>query len=157
MKNLFLGFLVAGSLIACQENADRDTSIRSEPTVPAHDEVNARVAYTPQKGDVLYKDNKLMVYKDGEWETRDEKVTLDNGAVVYTDGIVRKDDKEIKLQDGEIISKEGNIFDKAGQKIETAWKDTKEAVKDAGNEIEKGAKKAGNKIDDAVDHDHDRK
>jgi hypothetical protein len=152
MKNLFLGVLVAGSLIACDEPANRDNSIGSESKEPAH-ENNVTVAYVPEDGDVIYKDGKLMVRKDGEWKLRDEKVTLDNGAVVYTDGLVRKDDKEIKLQEGEIISEEGDVFDKAGQKIESAWKDAKEGVKDAGKEIEKGANKAGDKIEDAVDDD----
>lgn len=157
MKKLFLVFLVGGSLIACEERTNRDNSIGSPSDVPAQQENNVTATYVPKNGDVIYKDNKIMVRKDDQWVACDEKITLDNGAVVYTDGLVRKDDKEIKLQDGEIISEEGNVFDKAGQKIESGWKDAKEGIKDAGKEIEKGAKKTGDKIEDAVDHDHDRK
>jgi hypothetical protein len=35
------------------------------------------------------------------------------------------------------------------------WEDTKTGVKKAGNAIEEGAKKVGDKAEDAVDDDHD--
>lgn len=157
MKKIFGILLISGSIIACDDARNNNNSIGSPGNAEATDETKASPAYVAEDGDIMYKDGKILVRKDGDWKERDTKVTLDNGAVVYTDGLVVKDEKEIKLQEGEVISEEGDVFDKAGNKIEAAWKDVKEGVKDAGNEIEKGAKKAGDKVDDAVDHDdHDK-
>jgi hypothetical protein len=153
MKRIFAIAILSVWFAACDDNQTRNEPIGNPATSSTEDQDRAVVVYKPENGDVTYRNGKLLVMRDGEWKEEDDKVVLDNGAVVHTDGRVTKDGKEVTLQDGEVVNKEGNIFDKTGHAIESAWKDTKEGVKDAGKEIEKGANKAGDKIKDAVDDD----
>ena len=155
MKKILGIALITATFAACQDGQTTNDNLNSAPNNDNKTELTSE--YKAQNGDVTFKDGKLLVMKNGEWKEADGEVKLDNGAVVYTDGRVVKDDKEITIQDGEIVNEEGNVFDRTGHAIESAWKDTKEGVKDAGNEIEKGAKKAGDKIDETFDGDKDRK
>jgi hypothetical protein len=155
MKRIFYLAIAGLTLAACNEttppiNQDtRDNSTVTETPPPA-----STTAYIPAEGDVTYRDGKLQVMRNGAWVEANDEVTLSNGAVVEQTGKIKKDGKEIKIEDGTVINKEGDFFDKAGQKIENAWDATKDGVKKAGNEIEKGAEKAGDKVDDATDNDH---
>lgn len=151
MKKIFVLALAGATLIACNEGAPsinedtRDNSAVTETPPPATDAV-----YMPGEGDVTYRDSKLHVMTNGAWVEAKEDVKFDNGTTITKSGEVRKDGKDMQLEDGVVINREGNFFDKAGQKIENAWDATKDGAKKAGNEIEKGAEKAG----DAVDGDH---
>jgi major membrane immunogen (membrane-anchored lipoprotein) len=139
-------------LVACGDTQSDNKSIGSPNSATEAQETTPN-AYTPENGDVTFREGKVLVMKNGEWEKADGEVKLDNGAVVYADGRVVRDDKEITLQDGEVVNESGDVFDRTGKAIESAWQDAKKDVKDAGKEIEKGAKKTGDKVEDAVDHD----
>ena len=156
MKKLLGIAIVSAWLVACNESQTDNQSIGSPNSSAQENQQPAPTAYTPDNGDVTYRDGKLMVMRNGDWKEADDEVKLQNGAVVYKDGRVKKDGKEITLQDGEVVSEEGDVFDRTGNAIESAWTDTKEGVKDAGKEIEKGAKKAGDKVEDAVDDDDNK-
>jgi len=161
-KTLILVFATA-TFIACNE-AGRDTagddyrdttSISSPSGLDNPADENLDNAYTPRDGDVSYRDDKVVVMRNGEWVTADDEVTLDNGAVVYPDGRVKKEDKEIRLDDGETVDKTGNFFDRTGKAIEKGWNDTKEAAKEMGRDVEKAAEKTGDKVEGALDKDKD--
>ena len=147
MKKLFVLAIASASIIACNDDTQtksinedtRDNSTVTETPAPA----TTTTVYTPADGDVTYRDHKVLVMRNGAWVETEKDVTLDNGVVVYKNGKVVKDNDEIELKDGEVVNKEGNFFDKTGQAIENAWKDTKS-----------GVKKAGNEVKDAVDGDH---
>ena len=163
MKKILGLAIVSMAIFACndsqtpsinEDTRDSSSTVIETPPPPAV------VAYVPADGDVTYKDQKLMVMKNGEWVEAKEDVKLDNGVVIYRNGKVKKDGKEVEIEDGYIVNKEGNFFDKTGNAIENAWDNTKEGAKKAGNEIEKGAKKAGDKVEDALpgdDHNDDKK
>lgn len=153
MKKLLAIAMVSAWLAACNDGQTDNKPIESPGTNTPESQEPATPAYTPDNGDVSYREGKVMVWRNGEWKEADDKIKLDNGAIVHQDGRVIRDGKEITLQDGELIDEEGNIFDRTGKAVESAWKDTKEGVKEAGKEIEKGANKAGDKIEDAVDDD----
>lgn len=159
MKTIFVIAIAAASFTACNNagtgSTDTDTIITDSSftdTMPAAPVTTDTVtsAYTPVEGDVIYRDNKVYVMKNGTWVEANNDVTLDNGAVVYKTGTVKKDKQEIKLKEGEMVSKTGNFFDKAGHAFSNAWGQTKDAVKDAGKAIDKTAKKAGAKVDSIV-------
>jgi len=157
MKQFIALALAAVSFAACSDNEGNTTksdnmdttSILATPPVDA-----TTTTYVAVDGDVTYRDNKLLVMKNGAWVEADKDVTLDNGVVVYRSGQVKHDKKEIQLQDGEIVNKSGDFFDRTGRAIENAWDDTKEGVKDAGKDVKKAAKKAEDKVEGAVDDDH---
>jgi hypothetical protein len=160
MKKIFGLAIISMAVFACNDNQStsikddtRDTSaaVVETPTPPAETTV-----YAPADGDVTVKDHKVMVMKNGEWVEAKEDIKLDNGVVVHRDRTVKKDGKKVQIEDGVVVNKEGNFFDKTGHAIDNAWDATKDGVKKAGNEIEKGAKKVGDKASDAVhDNDHD--
>ena len=156
MKKLSVIAFAALLLGACAEST-RDN--KDSTTIGSDKEATTttETTYTPQEGDVSFKDNKVLVMKNGAWVEADEDVTLDNGVVVYRTGKVRKDNKEIVLEDGEVVTRTGNFFDRTGRAIEKAWYDTKDAVKEAGKDVKKGAKKVGDKVEDAVDGKNDNK
>jgi hypothetical protein len=163
MKKVLGLAIVSLAVFACNDNQQssginkdtRDTSTIMETPPPASTET----VYVPAEGDYTYKENKVMVMKDGKWVEVDKEVKLDNGTVIEQNGTVRKDGKEVELEEGTVVNKEGNFFDKAGHAIDNAWDATKEGVKKAGNEVEKGAKKVGDKVHDAThdDDDYDKK
>ena len=152
MKKVF-PVVIAAMFAACNTttttNTDNDTVV-TETTVP---DTVSTVVYVPVDGDVLYKNDKVMVMRNGEWVETDKTVTLDNGVVIDKKGKARKDDVEIKLEDGEVVNKTGNFFDKTGRAIDNAWQDTKRAAKDVGDAIGDAAKKTGKEIDTALDKD----
>jgi hypothetical protein len=145
MKKIFGLAIVSMAIFACNDaenpsiNEDtRDTSTVIE-TPPAP---STTTAYVPADGDVTVKNDKVLVMRNGEWVETKEDVKLDNGVVVYRSGKAKKDGREIEVEDGVVINKEGDFFDRTGQAIENAWDDAKA-----------GVKKAGDKIEDAVDDD----
>ena len=137
MKRIMLITLVAGLLGACNEQAgdsmtDSDTTSTTVTTSP---EDNTVSDYAPSEGDVTYRENRVQVWRGGTWNDADEDVKMDNGVVVYRDGRATRDGKEIELEDGQVVDHSGNIFDRTGRALESAWDHTKEGVKKAGSEI----------------------
>jgi len=146
----FLPIAIAAVMAACNSSntvTDEDTVVTETP------DTTIAVVYTPVDGDVIYRDSKVYVMRDGQWVEAKDDVTLDNGVVIYKTGKARKGDVEIELKDGEMVNKSGDFFDRTGKAIDNAWQDTKEAVKDAGEAVGKTAKKIGKEIDTALDKD----
>jgi hypothetical protein len=153
MKKGLLVTAIAISLYACNDSgttagveSDSSTNAATSPTV-----------YSPEEGDVSYRNGKLMVWKNNEWVAADNDVTLDNGVVVRSDGHAEKDHTVIVLDDGEVISKSGHFFDKAGNALEDAWDATKKGAKEAGQAVKKGANKVGEEVKDVLKTDKDKK
>ena len=160
MNRIFVIAFAAASFTACNNtntsSTDADTTITDTmATIPEATDTVTTITYIPAEGDVIYKDSKVYVMKNGAWVEADNDVTLDNGVVVYKTGTVKKDKKEIELKEGEVVNKAGNFFDKTGHAIANAWDDTKDAVGDAGRAVSKTAKKAGKEIDTLVSGKHD--
>ena len=156
MKKLIPAAFMA--LLAACNSSTSTTSAEDTMVVAPNTDVTPDTAtivttevYTPAEGDVIYKDGKTMVMRNGDWVVVDKEITLDNGVVIYKDGTVKKDKEEIKLEEGEVVNKAGNFFDRTGKAIDNAWQDTKDAVKDAGQAVGDAAKKAGKKIDTIFD------
>lgn len=151
MKRIFFLAFAGMSIVACNESAPsinedtRDSAPVTETPAPA-----TEATYVPGEGDVTYRDNKVHVMRNGAWVEANDDVKLENGVIVDKNGKVVKDGNDVKLEEGVVVTRDGNFFDKAGQKIENAWDDTKDGVKKAGNDIEKGA----NKVEDKVDEHH---
>lgn len=162
MKKSFAPVILITLMVACNSSTDTSatdttTSIMATDSMaPAvNSDTVVSVTYSLAEGDVIYRDGKVFVMKNGDWAEVHEDVILDNGAVVtYKTRTVKKDGKVIELKEGEIVNKTGNFFDKSGHAIANAWDDTKDAVKDAGEAVGKTAKKVGKKIDSAVSGDH---
>lgn len=165
MKKILAVACAAFSLAACNNNETGTTTMDTTGTYT--DTMGSAVAvdtsmsstttsnaYSPKEGDVIYTEKKVKVWRNGEWVVADREVEMDNGVVVYRDGRVRKNGKEIELKEGEVVDRTGNFFDRSGRAIENAWDATKEGVKDAGKAIGKTAKKAGDKIEKAVEPDN---
>lgn len=145
-------------LVACSDSATNSTTTNTtDSAADANKTATNTTAYTPVEGDVKYVGKKVMVMKNGAWVEADADVKLDNGVTVYRDGRVERGEYEVELREGEIVNKTGDFFDNAGAAISNAWEATKEGVGDAGRAIKKGAKKAGDKIEDAVDGTKDNK
>ncbi len=173
MKKVLAVTFAAFMLVACNNTETDSTKIEStdsnDAVVVDNNNIpkssgttsesagSASTTYTAMDGDVIYRDGKVKVMKNGQWVNADNDVKLDNGVVVYRNGRVRRDDLEIKLEDGEVVNKTGNFFDKTGRAIGNAWDVTKEGAKDAGRAIKNTAKKVGQKVENAVDNDDKKK
>lgn len=131
--------LAAVSLVACNDNAET-TTVDTDTTTTTTTTTNE--AYAPNEGDVTYRGEKVMVYRNGTWVEADNDVTLDNGVVVRRNGRVERDGNEVELEEGEVVTKTGQFFDSAGRAIENAWDATKRGVKKAANEVEEEVKDA---------------
>ena len=154
----FIGMaLVAMSFVACNDDADTadtgtvDTSANTSTTT-----TTTTTTYSAKDGDVSYRGNKVMVYRDGQWVESNEDVKMNNNVVVYRDGRVTRDGKEVRLEDGEVIDNDGNFWDRTGNAIENGWDRTKEAVKEVGKDVGDAAEKAGKKVKNAVDNDKEQ-
>jgi hypothetical protein len=163
MKKIFIAFPFV-AMIACNDNSNStavpvsDTSTTttsmsatsSSMDTTAADKTYVKRKYTPGEGDVIYRDRKVSVWKNGTYAEADKDVTLDSGIVVKRSGDVTWKDQNAKLQEGDAVSKTGDFFDNAGDKIEDAWHATKRGVKKAADAVGKTAKKTGEKVNDAV-------
>ncbi len=163
MKRIFAILLTAASFTACNNNSTTtsttdttmaDTGTVVAPSVTTDTVTTTTITYAPADGDVVYRDNKLYVMKNGNWVATDKVVTLNNGTVIYRDGTAKRDGKMVKLEDGEVVNKTGNFFDKSGHAIANAWGATKDAVSNAGTAVGKTAKHVGKKIDSVVTGKH---
>jgi predicted small secreted protein len=141
MKKI-LGMMAAVfTLAACNDGTDNATVETRDTTTMTT--TNTASAYSASEGDVTYRNNKVLVMRNGEWVETNEDVTLDNGVVVKPNGRVVRNNEEIEMEDGEVVTRTGNFFDRTGQAIEDAWDATK-----------RGVKKAGQKVEDAVDRNN---
>jgi hypothetical protein len=154
MKRIIALAFAATWLVACNDTSSSENATTDEKSEAPISSPAPSTTYSPADGDVTYREDKVRVYRNGEWADADNDVTLDNGAVVYRDGRVKRDDKEVELEDGEVVNKSGDFFDKTGNAVEKGWKDIKQGAKAMGKDIEKGAKKVGEKVEGTVDGDH---
>ena len=155
MKKVFIAaplFL----LIACNDNNKSTTLPNSDPAMATNadtqisDHTYVKRVYSPAEGDIIYREKKINVWKNGAYVEADNDVTLDNGIIVKRNGEVSRKDKTVKLEEGEVVSKTGEFFNSVGEKIEDGWDATKRGVKKAAAEVEKAAEKTGEKVNDAV-------
>ena len=151
MKRIFVTALIAASLVAC-ENADTTDESTVETTETT---TSTTTTYTPGEGDVTHRDGKVMVWRNNNWVEADEDVRLDNGVIVYRNGEVKKDNDVVVLRDGEFVNRSGEFFDKTGNAIEDAWDATKRGAKKAGEAVENAAQKVGDKTKEIVNDKDD--
>ena len=147
MKKFFLMASIVALLASCDSSTNTDTVVDRDTIGPVTTERVTTKTHTPAAGDVIYKDDQVMVYRGGEWVKTESDVTLENGVVVYPNGEAKKDGKTVKLEDGEVVTSVGEFFDKTGNAIEGAWESTKQGVKDAGDAMEKAAKDVKESVD----------
>lgn len=144
MKRIFFLAFAAASLAACS-NTSNDTAGTNDTSTTVTTSTTNNAAYSPTEGDITRRDGKVMIMRNGQWVEADNDVRMDNGATVNRDGRVLRDGRERELGEGETVNSSGEFFDRTGRAIENAWEDTKQ-----------GVKKAGDKIEDAVDNDNRR-
>jgi len=149
MKTMIVLALAAVTFTACGDQKDTTTTIETNDSRDTYTDTSSvmnntttdnSVSYTPAEGDVVYRDGKVMVWKNNDYVLADNDVTLDNGIVVKRNGQVSRDGNVVRMEEGETLSRTGRFFDRTGRAIEDGWDATK-----------RGVKKAGNKIKDAVD------
>ncbi|HSB92556.1 MAG TPA: hypothetical protein VLC28_05535, partial [Flavitalea sp.] len=81
MKRFIALAIAAGSFAACADNAgdttktesrDTSTTVTATPLdTTMTTTTTATTTYTPADGDVTYRDNKVMVMRNGAWEEAD--------------------------------------------------------------------------------------
>lgn len=162
MKRIMAFAFAAVSLAACGDannNATTDRNDTSDPaattpeTTTTTTSTSNNAAYAPAEGDVTRRDGKVMVMRNGQWVEADNDVRLNDGVVVRRNGRVVREGKEIELEEGEVVNKTGDFFDRTGRALEKGWKRTKEGAKEMGRDIRDATRKAGDKIENAVDND----
>jgi hypothetical protein len=159
MKKIFFFAAIAVSVVSCNNNSTGDATISSDDTAslqtpPAdhtHADMDVTATYQAEEGDVKWQNEKLLVYKNGNWVEAEKDMTLDDGTVITVKGDARKEGKTITLKEGESVKKTGRFFDKAGKAISNAWDATKEGVKNAGEAVKEGAQDAGKAVKEGVD------
>ena len=150
MKKLIILAFASIALAACSNNNDKDKNNNNDGNqtmgTETRTETTTTTTYTASEGDVTRKDGKVLIMKNGVWVDIDDDVKLDNGVVIYRTGRATRDGKEVEIVEGEYVNRNGDFFDRTGNAIENGWDRTKEAVKEAGRDI-----------DDAVDGKKDGK
>ena len=155
MKKVFIAAPLI-LLMACTDNNKGTTVDNTDPVTVTNadtavtDHTYVKKSYAPGEGDVIYRDKKISVWRNGAYVESDKDVTLDSGIIVKRNGEVSRKDKTIKLEEGEVVSKTGEFFNSVGEKIEDGWDATKRGMKKAAAEVEKAAEKTGEKVNDAV-------
>lgn len=170
MKKFFVLAAMAAGFASCGENAsttEAEGATKTETEVTTPDPGTGNVTtevtttYKAADGDVMLKEGKLLVNKNGEWVVAEKNITLEDGTVVTIKGDATKDGKTVSIKEGEAVNKTGKFFDRTGAAISNAWDATKEGVKDAGaaikegakdtkEAVEKGAKKVGDKTNEVI-------
>jgi outer membrane biogenesis lipoprotein LolB len=80
MKKIFAFAFIAAAFTACND-ADTDTTSVDTDTTTTSTTMTTTRSYSAAEGDVSYRNEKLMVYRNGNWVESDKDVTLDNGIV----------------------------------------------------------------------------
>jgi hypothetical protein len=144
-------------LIACNDNSKQTTTttdsaalISPNPDTQMVDHTRVDNLYAPAEGDIMYTENKLRVRRNNAYVDADNDVTLDSGIIVNRKGEATWKDKTIRMEEGEAVNRTGNFFNKAGEKIDDIWNDTKRAVKKTAKAVDNAAEKTGEKVKDAV-------
>lgn len=168
MKRILVFALAAATFTACDNKNTSETTVTSSDSSAMSSGINSDTStvtdgttmisgdattsnrYVPAEGDVMYRDKKLMVWRNGAYVQAETDVTVDNGVVVRRNGEVTRDGNTVVLEDGQVYSRTGRFFDKAGEAIEDGWDATKKGVNKAGQAIKKGANKVGEEVKDAV-------
>ena len=107
-------------------------------------------SYVPAEGDVMYRDRKLMVWRNNAYVEADRDITGDNGVTIRRNGQVSRNGNTVTLEEGQTYSRTGRFFNSAGEAIDDGWDATKKGVNKAGQAIKKGANKVGEEVKDAV-------
>lgn len=169
MKKIFLiACVAAASLMACNSSETSDNSATTTTTTDSTNDTMLATTYTPSEGDVTFRNDKLMVYRNDGWVETTDQQTVGNGIIVHTNGQVTNGDQADTLTDGEVVSHTGTFFDKTGHAIKDAWGATKHGVGEAGEAVGKAAgdageavghaaSKTGKAVKDAVTGDKDEK
>lgn len=154
MKRIFVFALTAISFVACSDQKKSETTVVDADTIATtsttSDNTSIATTYVPADGDVMYRDGKLMVWRNNAYVLAEKDVTQDSGIVVRRSGEVTRDGKTVKLEEGESVSKTGRFFNKAGEAVEDAWDATKKGARKAAEAVKKGANKVGEEVKDAV-------
>jgi len=159
MKKILSLAALAAIFASCGNNDSAEVITTSDTEVAFSDSgkvstvtTTTTTTYTAEDGDVMWKDGKLMVYKNGGWTVAEKDITLDDGTVISVKGnVTGKDGKMISIKEGESVKKTGQFFDKAGNAIANAWDATKEGVKDAGEAVKEGAKDAAHAVKEGAE------
>ena len=106
--------------------------------------------YVATEGDVIYRDGKVMVWRNDAYVLADEDVKLDDNVIVKKNGDVVRNGKTVRLEEGEAVTRTGKWFNKAGEGIEDGWDAAKKGVNKAGDAIKKGANKVGEEVKDII-------
>ena len=147
---------------ACDTNTtdstvvSKDTSMTMVP-VTTTEPVTTNNTYMPADGDAIYRDGKLMVWKNGDYVLADSDVTYQNGVMVTRAGKVKLNDKTVELKDGEVVTSTGGFFDNAGHAISNGWDATKHGVNVALKKTGDALKKAGKETKEALTGKEDPK
>ncbi len=153
MKRIFVLAIAATTFVACNDQKTTDTTtMNSDTTTMVNMDDNAMntQTYVEGEGDVMYRDGKVMVWRNNAYVEADKDVNLDDNVVVKRNGDVTRNGKTVRLEDGQRVSRTGRFFNKAGEAIEDGWDATKKGVNKAGDAIKKGANKVGDGVKDAV-------
>jgi len=148
MKKIFLTACVAAALTACNSTDTNSNTVTTDSTT--NTSMNVATGYTPNDGDVTYRNDKLMIYEDTTWVETDKDQTVGNGVVVHTNGTVTNGEQTDTLTGGQIVSKSGTFFDQSGHAIKDAWSATKHGVGEAGEAVGKAAGEAGEAVGHAA-------
>jgi hypothetical protein len=155
MKKIFLMAMIVSILSACNSNTDESEFVTADTLgsvktneYPVSTESVVVTKYTPTEGDVTYRNNQLMVWKNNDWVIVEKDITLDNGIIIYKNGEVKREGKIIKLEDGEVVTSVGKFFNKTGEAIADAWDSTRKGMKKVGEAIDKAAKDIEKSVED---------
>lgn len=153
MKRIFVLAIAATSIVACNDQKTTETTTVNSDTaamVTMDDNSMTTQTYVAGEGDVMYRDGKVMVWRNNAYVEADNDVTLDDNVVVKRNGDVVRNGKTVRLEEGEAVTRTGRWFNKAGEAVEDAWDATKKGVNKAGDAIKKGANKVGEEVKDVV-------
>lgn len=150
MKKIFLTAFVAAALMACNSTDTDDNTTTTATADSSTNTMMSTTAYTPSEGDVTFRNDKLMVYRNNGWEETTKEQTVGNGIVVHTNGAVTNGEQTDTLTDGQVVSHSGTFFDKSGRAIKDAWTSTKHGVGEAGEAVGHAAGEAGEAVGHAA-------
>jgi len=127
MKKIFLTAFVAVALTACNSTESKH-AVALDKDSTTNTAMNEATGYVPNDGDVTFRNNKVMVYRDTSWKETTDAQTVGSGAVVHPDGTVTNGVQADTLKDGQVVSKTGTFFDASGHVIKDPWTPTKKGV-----------------------------
>ena len=126
MKKLLILFSFAGFMIACNNEAKKDSAATSDTaatteTAPATDTA-ATTSVAVKDSMMQFKDGKVMIMISGSWTALSAPVTTTNGRKVNPNGEVSKGAITRKMEEGMMIDKDGQMMDKNGKLMDnTGW------------------------------------